>query len=91
MIGAISNTGMLNALYPQYNVSKIQRVKKLDEATSKDSVQAKEQEKELKSSIAVSEELRQAKQVSYSENPYEQSRKLAESTLLVGQNFDVAV
>lgn len=91
MIAGINSSGRLTALYPQYNVSKIKATKKIDAADSKDSLQAMEKQEEFKSSIAVSEDLKNAKSVSYSENPYDQSRKVAENTLLVGQNFDIAV
>ena len=91
MIAGVNMSGQLNALYPQYNTTKVQPIKKSDAVDSKESLQVISKPQKEQSSVSVSAELQNAQNVSYTSNPYDQARKTAENTLLLGQNFDIAV
>lgn len=91
MIAGVNMSGELNALYPKYNANRINPVKKPSTVGSNDSLKEIYESEEKQSSLSVSNELKNATKVSYTKNPYEQSRKMADCTLLVGQNFDIAV
>ncbi|MFA9465867.1 MAG: hypothetical protein ACERKN_16425 [Velocimicrobium sp.] len=90
MIAGVTMSGQISGLYPQYNTNKIQSIKKIQTAEPQESPLI-DQKQEEQSSVSLSEELKNAKTVSYTSNPYEQSRKIAENSLLVGQNLDIAV
>lgn len=88
MIAGINTSGQLNALYPQYNVTPVHAMKKLESVDSEGLVPQEKNQEEEASSVSLSEELKNATQVAYSNNPYDQAKKMADSTLLVGQNLD---
>jgi len=91
MIAGVNMSGQLNALYPQYNATKVKPIKRSNAVDSNESLQAVNKKEKEQSSVAVSAELKNAQNISYTSNPYDQTRKSAENTLLVGQNFDIAV
>ncbi|MEG1458690.1 MAG: hypothetical protein RSB37_09580 [Acetivibrio sp.] len=92
MIAGVGMSGTINALYPQYNVNPVRSMKKLESVDPKEPTQVRadkgDKEEEI-SSLSVPDEMKNAKQVTYSMNPYDQAKKMAESTLLVGQNLDL--
>ncbi len=91
MIAGVNMTGQINALYPQYNTTKVQPIKKSKAVDSNESLQIINKPEKEQSSVSVSTELKNAQNVAYTSNPYDQARKSAENTLLLGQNFDIAV
>lgn len=91
MISGINTSGQLSALYPQYNAGRVQPIKKPNAVDSQEALQALYEQSKSQSSVSLSEEMKNAEQLSYSANPYDQNRKMSDITLLAGQNFDIAV
>lgn len=84
MIAGIGKSGQLDAIYPQYQLNPIKPIAKFDVKEPTDRL--KPEQETFKPEVP--EQLKDAKSVSYSQNPYDQARKAVENTLLLGQNLD---
>lgn len=91
MIAGIDRAGGIYSLFPQYTAYKVDSIKKVRKIDENENTSIFKENFPKSSSVSLSLELKYAQSISYTENPYDQSKRMADSTLLLGQNFDVAV